>query len=433
MSAAEMMLWSSAAGAVGMMTLVSFVDAALARRAAEWRALGYVAACSAAVILLGGLADALWPHAALPLHVTKVLIGPVCAAVGCYGVSRWLHADQRDRMMRIALVAMMISAIVGGPLCLLLEPQQRLMASGALAITSMAIALWLAVRAAQRGDAMAWMLATGCLLTLPAQFGLYQTALSVNARPSLALQALTIAASLLSMVITGLVVWRRNRQLRHLHQDKTSQRDPASGLFNSLTMLQKIIASQRNRHNTRGDGALMAVMLFEPDALLPQIGHSGLNELYSELALRMRRHTGIINPAGRYYDSCFLVLFESMHSPRLLRTLSLRVAASLRFPVELTSLSGERLLVSADVGVGIIHISNASRNVDDLVHDAQELAKAARYMPSRAALFDPVSRLPVPVESAELGLRWKPLRAGGKNGPKTRPPRKSHPGRTRPV
>ena len=94
----------------------------------------------------------------------------------------------------------------------------------------------------------------------------------------------------------------------------------------------------------------MAVMLFEPESLLSQIGHSGLSELYNELALRMRRHTGIINPAGRYYDRCFLVLFETMHSPRWLGTLSLGTASSLRQPVELTSLSGEWILVRADIG-----------------------------------------------------------------------------------
>ena len=154
----------------------------------------------------------------------------------------------------------------------------------------------------------------------------------------------------------------------------------------------------------------MAVMLFEPESLLSQIGHSGLSELYIELALRMRRHTGIINPAGRYYDRCFLVLFETMHSPRWLGTLSLGTAASLRQPVELTSLSGERILVRADIGVGIIHVSEGGQSVDELVHEAQTVATAARSLPSRAALLDPLTRLPVAAESADLGSRWKPMR-----------------------
>jgi GGDEF domain-containing protein len=428
MSAAEIMLWSAVTGAVGMVILTGLVDAAVSRTVAAWQLLAYLTTSSLIVILLGGLPEALWPGDRAWLQMAQVLMAPLCAAIGSYGVSQWLYADRRDRTIRITLVVMTVSSLAGGPLCLLLSPASRLPASAALCITTMALALWLAVRAAQRGDSLAWGLAAGCLLALPAQLGLYYVALARN-RPSLDLQAAVAFAALISILLTGMMIWRRSRQVRHLYQRQASDRDPASGLFNSLAMLQKIITSQCNRRKTGGDGALMAVMLFEPESLLAQIGHSGLNELYRELALRMRRHTGIINPAGRYYDRCFLVLFETMHSPRWLRTLSLGVAASLRQPVELTSLSGERLQVSADIGVGIIHVSEGIKNVDELVHEAQAVAAAARSMPSRAALFDPVTRRAVAAESTDLGSHWKSMRAAAKTGPKSR----SHFNHTRPA
>jgi hypothetical protein len=419
MSALEIMLWSAAAGAASVVVLMGAVDAVLSRARAAWQLPTYMLACALTVILLGGLPDALWPEGRSWLLVAQVLLGPLGAAIGSYGVSQWLYANRRDRTIRITLAIMTVSSLVGGPLCLLLQPAFRLPASAALSIATMAFALRLAVRAAQRGDSMAWGLAAGCLLALPAQLGLYHIALA-SSRPSLGLQAAVAFAAIASMVLTGLMIWRRSRQIRRLYRRRVSDRDPSNGLFSSLVMLQKIIASQHKRRKNGGDGALMAVMLFDPEALLGQIGHSGLNDLYSELALRMRRHTGIINPAGRYYDRCFLVLFETMHSPRWLGTLSLGTAASLRQPVELTSLSGERILVRADIGVGIIHVAEGAKNVDDLVHEAQAVATAARSLPSRAALLDPLSRLPVAAESADLGSRWKPMRKASRSGPKSR-------------
>lgn len=44
----------------------------------------------------------------------------------------------------------------------------------------------------------------------------------------------------------------------------------------------------------------------------------------------MLRHTGVVDPAGRYYDGCIVVLIKTLHSPRWIRTLGLRVASSMR-------------------------------------------------------------------------------------------------------
>ena len=50
--------------------------------------------------------------------------------------------------------------------------------------------------------------------------------------------------------------------------------------------------------------------------------------------------------------------------------MGLRVASSLRKPLEVTSLNGERIRVSADIGVGLVHLSGASKDVDQLLHEA---------------------------------------------------------------
>ena len=155
----------------------------------------------------------------------------------------------------------------------------------------------------------------------------------------------------------------------------------------------------------------MAVVLFEPERLFRQVGQFGLNDIYIQLARRMQRHTGVVNPAGRYYDRCFVVLIESMQSPRWMRTLGLRVASGLRQPLEVTSLTGERMKITPDIGVGMVHLSARAEDVDQLLHEVQRVAVAARGMRSRAALLEPGTGLAVPVENADLDRSWRALRA----------------------
>jgi GGDEF domain-containing protein len=336
LSSAELMLWSAGAGAIGLVVLLALADTLYSRTRAALQTLTYLALCWLVVMLLCGLPAAIWPGLKEPLGVAQILSGPLCAAMGSFGASQWLSAHQRDRLMKVSLLTITLFCLIGGPLCLLLAPAWRLPASGALAIANLSVVLWLSVRATQLGDKLAWGLALGCLLTLPAQIGLYGLALNTS-RPSAAWQAAVVMAALLSLVITTAMLWLRNRQTRQLAQGDVSRRDPITQLYSSVVMVQKIIRAQHRRQRTRRDGALMAVMVFEPERLLPQVGQSGLNDLYIQLARRMQRHTGAVNPAGRYYDRCFVVLLETMHSPRWIRTLGLRVASSLRRPMEVPS------------------------------------------------------------------------------------------------
>lgn len=414
LSSAEMMLWSAGAGAIGLVVLLALADTLYSRTRAASQTLAYLTLCWLVVMLLCGLPAAIWPGLKGPLGIAQILCGPLCGAMGSYGASEWLSAHQRDRVMKVSLLTITLLCLVGGPLCLLLAPAWRLPASGALAIANLSVVLWLSVRATQLGDKLAWGLAAGCLFTLPAQIGLYSLALNAS-RPSITLQAAIMVAALFSLVITAGMLWLRNRQTRQLAQGDVSRRDPITQLYNGVVMVQKIIRAQRRRQRTRRDGALMAVMVFEPERLLPQIGQAGLNDLYIQLAQRMQRHTGAVNPAGRYYDRCFVVLLETMHSPRWIRTLGLRVASSLRRPMEVPSINGH-IRITPDIAVGIVHLSAADKDVDQLLHEAQSVAEAARGMRSRAAMLDPETHAAVAVEHAELGSSWRALRKAAKPG-----------------
>ncbi|RYF40909.1 MAG: GGDEF domain-containing protein, partial [Comamonadaceae bacterium] len=377
MNAAETVIWSAAAGSIGLVVLLALVDAVYSRSQASVQSLIYLIACWLFFTLLSGLPEALLDQTDAPwVHTAQVLIGPLCAGLGAYGASHWLSASRRDRVTDFSFRVTTLLCLVGGPLCLLLPMELQLAASAVLTVVTLSVALWLAVRATQQGDRLAWGLAAGCLLTLPLQCGLYWLALN-TARPSLLIQTAVALLGLLSVVAIAVTLWLRNHQDLQIRHHNRSRRDPVTQLYNSVVMVQKIIRAQRRLVRTRRDGALMAVQVFEPERLLAQVGHYGLNEIYSQLARRMQRHTGVVNPAGRYYDRCFIVLIETLHSPRWIRTMGLRVASSLRKPLEVTSLNGDRIRISADIGVGMVHLSGAAKDVDQLLHEVQDVAAAA--------------------------------------------------------
>lgn len=411
MRTAEMMIWSAVVGSMALIVLLALADALYSRSRSSFNALIYMTGGWLFVALLSGLPAAVFKFlGSAELHVLQVLAGPLCASMGSYCTSRWLSAQQRDRVMKISLRTVSIVCLAGSPLCLLLQHDFQLPASAALTVSSLGVLIWLGVRAAQLGDRMAWGLAAGLLVTLPLQLGMYWLALG-STRPSLIWQVIIGLTGLASLTITAVMVWLRSRHEQRFQHESKSRRDRITQLYSSVVIVQKIIHAQRRLVRTRRDGALMAVILFAPEQLVSQVGHYGMNEIYIHLARRMQRHTGVVNPAGRYYDRCFIVLMETMHSPKMIRTLGLRVASSLRRPIDVISLNGERIKVTADIGVGIVHLSGARKDVDQVLHEAQSVAEAARHMRSRAALLDAETRHAIPVESAELGSTWRAQRA----------------------
>ena len=64
-----------------------------------------------------------------------------------------------------------------------------------------------------------------------------------------------------------------------------------------------------------------------------------------------------------------------------------------------------RLEVKVDIGVGVVHLLREATPVEDILHDAQRMAEAARGMRSRAAMLDPATGEVVAVEHADLGPR----------------------------
>ncbi|ROZ69426.1 diguanylate cyclase domain-containing protein [Ramlibacter sp. WS9] len=407
MTALDVAIWSAAAGAIALVVMVCLVDWVLVRTKAAAQGAAYNFSALLFVVILSGLLTTLAPQLdAEALRPARVLIGPLCVFLGDYWVHDWLAARQRDRLMDVSLRGAAAVALPAGLLCLLLPSTQQLPAAAAIVVLNTALVVWVSVRAWMLGDSLALGIAIGCLAMLPAVGGLYAVALALPGIGSTA-QAFMAVFCVACVTVIGFMLWKRNQHERRARgvEAVESQFDPVTKLPGGLPFVRKLLRAQARRRLTRREGAIIAVLVFKPDRIVAQAGTAGLNEMYVHLAERLQRQVGPVNPVGRYWDRCFVALVETIHSRADVRTLGLRVASSLRRPMQVNGPEGRTIQVRADIGVGVVLMERDHSAVEDLLHEAQRLAEAAQTMLSRAATRDPATGETVPVEHAQLGPR----------------------------
>lgn len=402
MNALTLMVWSMALGAIAAVAAARAGDLLARPSVSQLRAVSYHFSVFLLVLVLSGvLRQAAHPGAGR-LQVLQVLAGPLCVGLSNLWIHDWLRAAHRDRLMATVLRLSALALPLLGVAALALPAELRLPAAAALSLAGSGLTCWLTFRAWITGDRLALLMAAGCLLTLPAIAGLYAIAMRLG-HWGLAAQAVVALCAALSNGLTGAVLWRRERhEWRTRETGSVPTQDPVTRLHSSAALVQRLVASQKRRRRTRREGAVLAITVFEPERIAALAGPAGLNEAWMAAAARIQRHVGVVNPVGRYWDHCFVALVETIPTPAALRTLGLKLAASLRRPVEVTGRGGEPIRVRLDVGIGVVHLGSGRAEVEDVLADAQGLAEAARGMRSRVAIADAGGR-PLPVEDAPLG------------------------------
>lgn len=409
MTAQELTVWSMALGAIAAPGVARLAQCAFAPSLAKLQAVGYHGSVFLLVLILTGVVT----HVAGAmdedlLRSAQVVAGPLCIGLSDLWIGGWLYAPRRDRLMDGALRMSALLVPFAGAACLLLDTPYQLPAAAAVSLVGSGTTLWLTARAWQLGDALARLMAIGCALTLPAIAGLYAISMSAGDL-GLGLHALFAACAALSNAVTGVGLWRRDREEERARRqpETTSVIDPVTQLRSARSLVRRIVRAQRRRNRSGRDGAALAIMLFEIERLRSELGTSGLNEIYIGLASRIQRQVGSVNIVGRYYEGCFVALVETIPSLPSVRTLSLHLSRSLRRPIAITNRYGDRCDVVPDVGIGVVHLSRPAAPVDDILDDVQRMAHAARAMRSRAAIRDPHSGRPVAIEDAHLGVRGR--------------------------
>jgi GGDEF domain-containing protein len=415
----ELALWSAASGAIALVVALGLFDYLLVRHVAALHGTVYNAAALAFVLLLSGVAGALLPASWAPeVRLAKILVGPACVLLGDLFVRAWFGAQHRDRLMDIALLSSgtLVPALAVAGLFFLRRDQQLPAAAG-LVIFNTVVVTWMGVRAWLLGDSLALGIAIGSGFMIGSVSGLY--AIGLGLPVPMIWQAVIAIGSALCVAVTGYALYQRNQHARRVRnaQEVHSQYDPVTKLPAGMPLVRRLLRAQERRKLTRRDGAVVAVLVFEPERIRLVAGVSGLNEVYVHLAQRMQHQVGLVNPVGRYWERCFIVVVESIRSPAAVRTMGLRVASSLRKPMHVTAQDGSGVEIRLDVGVGVLLLKR-EHEVEDLLHEAQHLAEAARNLSSRAATVDPVTGEVVAVEDAQLGPR-----RGARKAPRAASPR----------
>jgi GGDEF domain-containing protein len=402
MSVPTMMVWSMALGAIAAVAFARVGDLLARPGASPLRSLGYHLGVFLLVLVESGVLRQAAHPSPERLRILQVLAGPLCVGLSNFWICGWLAAGERDRLMAAALRLSAFSLPVLGASALLLPAELQLPAAALLSLVGSGLTCWVTFRAWTIGDRLALPMAAGCLLTLPAIAGLYALAMRIGHWNLAGHLAVALAATV-SNALTGHVLWRRvRRAMRTRETGGLPAIDPVTKVHSSTALVQHLLAAQKRRRRTGREGALLAVVVFEPERIATQAGAAALNEAWMTLAARLQREVGMVNPVGRYWDRCFVALVETVPARAWLRTLGLRVAASLRQPLEVSGRGGEPVRVRVDFGVGVVHLRPGHAEVEDLLDDAQRLAEAARGMRSGAATADPFTGGAVPVEEAPL-------------------------------
>lgn len=404
MTAVGIMTWSLALGAIAAVALVRALDLAVRPSASRAHSAAFHWVVFCFVAALSGLAEVVAPGLNPErLRAVQTLAGPLCVGVSALWIDGWLNARHRERMMTRTLRLVALLAPLTGLFALALPTVHQLPVAAAVSLTASAVTLGLIWRAAQLGDRLAPQMALGCLLTLPAIGGLYATAMAWPA-VTWQWQALFALCAALSNALTGLVLWRRDRQDWWVRQELSgADFDPVTRLRTGVAFGQRLFRAQLRMRRTRREGAVLAVLVFNSASVTAQAGPRAANEMFVALARRIQRQVGVVNPVGRYYDNCFVCLIETIDAAVWLRTLALRLACALRRPLEVRTAAGQPLEIHPDVGVGVVHLTRKHEDMDVALYRAEGMAAAARAMPSRTAMLDPSTGLVVPVEHAQLG------------------------------
>ena len=404
----EILIWGSAAGAVSLLALIALIDLLVIRtRAAGHAALHVFGVLLFALIMSDLLSVVFHTMTASNLHVARVLIGPLLGAFANYAQRIWMAAHQRDRLMEVIMRVTALASLAAGPLCLLLPIETQLPMAALISLLNLCEMMWLSARSALLGDRLSGALALATLAMLPSAAVLFGQAQGVIAHSNW-MQATSALLGVLGLLVNSGLLWLRNRADWRVMRNKTmlSQLDPVTRVYASVAIVQKVLQAQRRRLYTRSQGAVISLMVFGLDTLERQIGQSGVNEMFIVLAARLQHEVGILNPIGRYYDSCFVAQIDTLHSPKDLRRLGLQVAAEASKPINIRSVNGQTLSVKADIGIGIVHVASGRTGADQILDEAQTLARAAQRMRFRVAIRDPISRRPIALELANPNSHW---------------------------
>jgi GGDEF domain-containing protein len=432
MTIAEVALWSASLGVFLVCLVAGLLNALITRTSTGLQSGAFVFLAGLFVAACSGLLAVFIP--ALPLRVAHILTlasGPVAACAGALGLMQFLRAHQHDQFVQRSLTVTAIASLAA--LLGLLWPNHTQALEWTAVVVSLCslVSFWLVLRTALLGDRFAWPMAAATAAMVFGVVGLYAMALHVI-DSNLTLQALAAICVVGYLVGCLVAVWRRDNEFLRMRRAMSMHRekDLLTQLWTGAALIklveQTIARARRNRQET----AIFCVEIFNAPQLRQELGNNALEQVIYSIAARVRQSVGASTEVGRYDDTSFVIIVESVKRPSVLRTIGLRLAMAVRKPYLLNPYSTSPREFKADIGVGIARLpatrdaragwtSRSSRThksnpadtsflsdsaglSQESMHDASKLAKKSRAFDSRVAIMDAYSRKAIAVEETDL-------------------------------
>jgi diguanylate cyclase (GGDEF)-like protein len=424
MSPLEIAVWSGCVGIYLSYGTLSLFYVIYHRSLLGLQTVAFVCVSGLCVFLASGLAVHFLPdwfrHDELKWIVFSTSLAASAAA---FGLRRFLRAQLRDALIDRGLMVVMVVAALQ-MLWLIVPSQQIRMDMVALAIVVCAVAsFWLCLRAWLLGDVYALAMTLACAAMVFAVAGLFATALRIFSG-NIPMQAGAAVCAALFVVISCHTLKRRYVGFLRMQSalSMSRDRDLLTKMWTGAALIRKVDESVARARRNRKDMAVICIELSNFTPLRQEFGHHGAEQVIYGLAARVRQASGSsATTVGRYSDTSFVVVLDSVQRPSVLRTLGLRLAVAARRPFMLNPYSTSPREFRADIGVGVARISPGRQAsgrardesmqmgaidsfslAQDVLHEAAELALSARGFSSRAAIVDAYSRKTVALESADL-------------------------------
>lgn len=274
-----------------------------------------------------------------------------------------------------------------------LEPEQALLASSVVAFL-VGASMWIvALRAARRGDRLAWMTVSGVGFMLVALAGLSWIALDRSA--GWPVHALSAVAGMAYLSVMATALWVRYAYLLELAEVMAHgpSYDPVTRMRSHSETGQLVGDFFVRKDGEVGPVGVIAVCIGNLYALENLHGRAAFNHALFICAGRLRRCVPETVEMGRLGDDGFLLLSRHTHDLDGLATLARQLRDRLLRPVSLSTSSepgridGSGTAWMADIGIGVLS-TNTSARPSQAVAAARAMARTGWSYASRLAFYD---------------------------------------------
>ncbi len=419
----EIALWSACLGIYFSYACLTLFYAAYNRSYKGLQVVGFVLICGLFLMFGSGLAAQLNPGMSQATELRLVMgLGALSSAYSAMGLRNFLRAEQRDAIVDRGMLAVMLIC-----LSLLLVQfwpnlNQALELVALVSIAASVMAFWFALRAWLLGDRFAMPMTLACAAMIFAVIGLFGTALHAI-EGNLLLQGFAAWCAALYVVLICHTMKRRYATHRRMSRALAASRekDLLTQLLTGAAFIRRVDDSIARARRNRKELAVICVEIYNTTLLRKEFGHNGLEQVIYGMATRIRQLSGGATVVGRYSDTSFMVVLDSVKQPSYLRTVGLRLAVGVRRPYMLNAFSSDPREFRPDIGVGVSRVASGREArgrqlntshagefdsfsmAQDVLHEAAELALASTKFNSRAAIMDGYSRKSIALEAAELG------------------------------